>query len=63
MIVQAQPYWRLRGFGESRKLGSGQEFIAGEALWSATGAITLPVEPLSRVCAIFLRHIPVVPAQ
>ena len=27
MIVQAQPFWRLRGGGESRKLDAGQEFI------------------------------------
>ena len=27
MIVQTQPFWRLRGGGESRKLYAGQEFV------------------------------------
>jgi hypothetical protein len=27
MIDETQPFWRLRGSGESRKLDAGQEFI------------------------------------
>jgi hypothetical protein len=27
MIVETQPFWRLRGGGESRKLDARQEFI------------------------------------
>jgi hypothetical protein len=57
MIDEAQPFWRLRRRQESRKLGSGQEFVLEESPRNATGQIALSTKPSSMVRALVLAHI------
>jgi len=61
MTVEAQPFWRLRDRGESRKLETGVR--SKDTSRNACGLSLLSVESSSMLFALLLAHVADAPAR